>query len=212
MAKKLGINSKDLRYLIAFFILITTFVSTSTYLQLNGNQASTDRFFAMWILGSTEATANYFPHNNTRLTVGETVNWTLGVSNQMSSLEYVVVRVKLLNSTDTPPNEQTGVPSPMPILFEFARIMTNNETWLIPFTWSIKNETRINGNLQITGLVIDEASIAGSLAIASAGINFRFIFELWYYNPNTSGLAFSWTTPTGTYSVWDQLWFNATTT
>ena len=212
MANRLGISSKDLRYVIVFFILITTFVSATTYLELNANPVSAERFFAMWILGSTETTANYFPNNNTRLALSETVGWTVGVRNQVSDLEYVVVQVKLLNSTDTPPNEQTGIPSPRPILFEFARILTNNETWLIPFTWSIKSEISMDGNLQITGLVIDETSITGNLAIANSGINFRFIFELWYYNPNSNELAFSWSTPTGTYSVWDQLWFNATTT
>ena len=211
MAKRLRISSKDLRYLIAFFVIVTVTVSALAYVELT--PPYTDQFFSMWIVGSNGLTQNYFPSNNPNLIPTEQVNWTLGVYNHMSSLEYVVVEVKLLNATETAPNEQTGVPSPVPEIFEFARVLVNNETWTIPFPWTILNAVNVNGAVQINGLSINGTTITGNLAHATGGLDFRFVFELWFYDQSAGNLAFYWTTPTSTpatYSVWTQLWFNAT--
>jgi hypothetical protein len=130
----------------------------------------------------------------------------------MSALEYVIVRVKLLNATEISPNELTGVGSPAVAVYEFARVLTSNETWMIPFTWTIMNMAPINGNIMITGLAINGTILTGNLAEARGGLDFRFVFELWFYDTNAGNLVFSWSTPTSTYSVWTQLWFNATAT
>lgn len=208
MAKILRISSKDLRYLIAFFVIVTMTVSALAYVDLT--PPYTDQFFSMWILGSNGLTESYFPNNNPNLIPGEQVNWTLGVYNHMSALEYVVVRVKLLNSTETSPNELTGIASPLPEIFEFARVLVSNETWTISFPWAILDATSVNGVVRITGLTINGTMIAANLAQAAGGLNFRFVFELWFYDQPAGNLTFSWSTPTSTYSVWTQLWFNAT--
>ena len=208
MAKRLRISSEDLKYLIAFFVIVTVTVSALAYVELT--PPYTDQFFSMWIVGSGGLTEDYFPNNNPNLIPGEQVNWTLGVYNHMSSLEYVVVQVKLLNATETPPNEQTGVPSPIPEIFEFARVLVSNETWTIPFRWAILNAVSANGAVLISGLSINGTMITGNFAQAAGGLDFRLVFELWFYDQTASNLAFSWSTPTSTYSVWTQLWFNAT--
>ena len=211
MAKRLKISSKDLRYLAVFFVIVTVTVSALTYVELT--PPYTDQFFSMWIVGSNGLTEDYFPNNNPNLIPGEQVNWTLGVYNHMSSLEYVVVRVKLLNETETSPNEQTGVASPVPEIFEFAKVLVSNETWTIPFPWDIVNAVSINGGVLINSLAINGTMITGNLAQAAGGLDFRFVFELWFYDKTAGNLVFSWTTPTptpATYSVWTQLWFNAT--
>lgn len=170
----------------------------------------TDQFFSMWVVGSSGLTNEYFPNNSPNLIPGEQVNWTLGVYSHMSTLEYVVVRVKLLNGSEISPNELAGVASPIPEIFEFARVLANNETWTIPFPWAIEEASAVNGVVQITRLVINGATIAGNLAEAASGSGFRLVFELWFYDPAVNDLVFSWSTPTSTYSVWTQLWFNAT--
>lgn len=208
MAKRPRISSKDLKSLVAFFVIVTVTVSALAYVELT--TPYTDQFFSMWIVGSNGLTENYFPNNNPNIIPTEQVNWTLGVYNHMSSLEYVVVEVKLLNATETAPNEQTGVPSPVPEIFEFARVLVSNETWTIPFPWAIVNAVSVNGAVQINGLSINGTMITGSLARAAGGLDFRFVFELWFYDQAADNLAFSWSTPTSTYSVWTQLWFNAT--
>jgi len=209
LKKILRLSRRDTKYLIVFFIVVTVSVSCLTYVSLNPSY--TDQFFSMWIVGRNGFTSNYFPNNNPNLIPGEQVNWTIGVYNHMSALEYVVVRVKLLNSTQIPPNEQTGSPSPVSEVVEFARILVNNQTWTMSFPWIIADTTTANGAVLITRLSINGTTISGNLARAYGGVGFRFVFELWFYDQTSNDLAFSWTTPTSTYSVWTQLWFNVTT-
>lgn len=194
--------------MLAFLLITTIAVSALVYLEVT--PSSTDQFFSMWILGSDGLAEHYFPADNANLYPGEMVNWTLGVYNHMSSLEYVVLRVKLLNATDPSPNEQNGVPSPIPEIYEFARVLVDNETWSIPFVWAAMNVTSTKRYTIITSLQIDGTRLVGNLAEATGGTNYRLVFELWFYDQATSGLAFSWSTRGASYSVWTQLWFSAT--
>jgi hypothetical protein len=204
----LRLRSEDLRYFIAFVVIVTIAVSSLTYVE--SSPSYTDRFFSMWIVGTNGLTENYFPNNNPSIISGEQVNWAVGVYNHMSALEYVIVRVRLLNATEIPPNEQNGMASSVPEIFEFARILVDNQTWMIPFPWTIVDTATINGIVMITKLTINGTTITGNLAQAAGGFGFRFIFELWFYDPANNSLTFSWSTPTSTYSVWTQLWFNVT--
>jgi len=177
-----------------------------TYVTLN--PPATEHFFATWILGANGLAEQYFPNDNANITLGEQINWTLGVYNAMATLEYVVVRVKLLNSTIASPNETSGNPSPSYSIFEFTRVLLPNETWTFPFVWSILNVTE-RGNLTIIGkLSINGNMVNGTLAEALLGIKFRFVFELWFYDVNMNQFAFSWTTANTHESAWTQIWFN----
>lgn len=129
----------------------------------------------------------------------------------MGSLQYVVLRVKLLNSPMQGPNGVLGQLSPVLSILEFARVLVNNETWLIPFVWEILNNTVAGGHVTITSLSINQTSLTGQFA-SSFRYSFRFIFELWYYDTTTNDLAFSWQTNGEVSSVWTQIWFNATQT
>jgi len=182
--------------------------SSAAYITLN--PAPTEQFFAMWVLGSNGLAADYYPNNNPNLTINESVNWTIGVNNHMSPLAYVVVRVKLLNSTTPGPDSSTGIPSPAATLIEFRRVLVDNETWSIPFVWEVSNVTTSGNYVKITTLVINGMPFSGNMARAESGLNYRLVFELWFFDPNTGQLSFSWTTQATMHVVWDQIWFNAT--
>ena len=196
--------------MIAFAIIATVIASTLAYVALNPRPE--EQFFANWILGSEGMAANYYPNDNPNIGLREEVRWTLGVYNHMGSLQYVVLRVKLLNSTMPSPNDALDQPSPAAAILEFARVLVKNETWSIPFVWEILNYTVTGGHVTITSLSINQTSLTGQFASAVSGYNFRFIFELWYYDTNTNDLAFSWQTQSAQHSVWTQIWFNATQT
>jgi hypothetical protein len=171
-----------------------------------------ERFFAMWILGSEGLAEHYYPGDNPSLRMGEEVNWILGIYNHMGSLQYVVVRVKLLNSTATAPDELTGTPTSVPPIAEFTRILTENETWSMPFNWRIEAAGPSGPGVVLSRLSINGAHFSGELATAVSGFNYRFVFELWFLDQQTNGLTFSWETGNVRHSVWTQIWFNATAT
>jgi len=208
--RRLRISKQDVQYMIAFAIITTVVASALAYVTLN--PPPEEEFFASWILGSQGMAANYYPNDNPNIKLREEVRWTLGVYNHMDSLQYVVLRIKLLNSTMPSPNDTLGEPSPGPPIIEFARVLVNNETWSIPFVWEILNYTVTGGYMTITSMSINQTSLKGQFASAVSGYNFRFIFELWYYDTTTNELAFSWQTQNVQHSVWTQVWFNATQT
>jgi uncharacterized membrane protein len=185
---------------------------TSSVAYLILNPPPTEHFFAMWVLGPNGLAEDYYPNNDSTLTIGEPVNWTLGVYNHMRGLEYVLVRVKLLNSTISSPDELTGTPSPAPEIFELRRILVDNETWSIPFVWEIQNITRQGQVLAVTRMSINQTLLSGNLGSAILGNNFRLVFELWFYDQNSGNLTFSWNSAGSQHSVWTQIWFNATMT
>ena len=182
--------------------------STVSYIYLNPQPE--EPYFAGWILGSEGTAQHYFPNDNPSIVLREEVSWTLGVSNHMGSLQYVVLRVKLLNSTMTSPNATLGQPSPAPTIVEFARILLDNETWSIPFVWEILNYTYIPNDegLRITDLSINQNLFTGQFASTASGQNLRFVFEVWYYDTTNDDLAFAWQTQGVVQAVWTQIWFN----
>lgn len=171
-----------------------------------------DRFLAMWVLGTNGLAEHYYPNDDPNLKPGENVNWTLGVYNHMGTVEYVVVRVKLLNSTLPGPDGLTGTPSPASPLLELRRVLIDNETWSLPFSWEILALAHKGESLSITRMTVQQIPFGGTLVSAVSGANFRFVFELWFYDETTNDLAFSWQAIGSTHAVWTQIWFNATET
>jgi uncharacterized membrane protein len=210
LRRKLKISEQDLRYLLAFTAIVIVLASGVGYTVLR--PPPSEQLYAMYILGSNGLAEHYYPNDNPNLTIGEPINWTIGIYNHMGSLQYVVVRVKLLNSTLPSPDELTGVPSSVAPLLEYARVLVDNETWSIPFVWRIMSVSQNLGELMITGMSINQTTISGNLIRAVSGHNYRLVFELWFYDKSTNDLAFSWRTQNTQHSVWTQIWFNATAT
>ena len=205
---RLRISPRDLKYVIAFALVMTIICSGAALRALY--PPPDEQYFEMWILGPGGFAQHYYPHDNSNIGINEPVNWTLGVQNQVGNLEYVVVEVKLLNSTITGPISSTGSPSSVQPILKFTRVLVQNETWSMPFEWMIVNATQGNGSISITGLSINGFQLNGLFASAHSGYNFRFVFELWFYDTSSNVLVFSQPTTVGPRSVWTQIWFNAT--
>lgn len=208
LKKKLKIKSRDFKYVVAFAI-IATIISSGVALRTL-NPPPGEQYFAMWVLGANGLAEHYYPNDNLYFGIDEPLNWTIGVQNQMHAIEYVVVQVKLLNSSLTWPDNQTGTPSPVPPLLEFARVLTSNETWSIPFNWMLVAVTRSYSRETITirSLSINQNQLNVTYVSAYPG-RFRFVFELWFYDETSNQLVFSQPTNAGPRSVWTQIWFNA---
>jgi uncharacterized membrane protein len=205
---KLGISRRERQYVVAFIIMMTVVYSGIAYVVLTPPRP--DSFFATWVLGAKGMAADYYPNGNTTIAIGEEIKWNLGAYNHMGSLQYVVLRVKLINSTINTPNSTTGIPSPAAPILEFARVLLDNETWSIPFTWKIINLHQAGTSIAITRLSINNNTLTGEFSSASQGMNFRFLFELWFYDETTHQLTFFWTSAGDRHSAWTEIWFNAT--
>jgi hypothetical protein len=169
-----------------------------------------ERFFQLYALGENRMAEHYYPNDDSTIPLDTPVKWFLGVTNFMGSVQYVAIKVKLSNSTLAPPDETEAKPAPVPVLFEFSKVLSNNETWEFPFTWSIKEIQVVGDMIYVAHLTINGETITVSGIGAEHGHNLRLIFELWSFNTDEGRFVFGWYASQERRCAWLQLWFNVT--
>jgi hypothetical protein len=166
------------------------------------------------VLGGNGLAEDYYPNNSSYLQIGQRITWYLGVTNQMGSMQFVDIRVKLANQTTAAPNDTTATPSPAPVIAEFKQFMVSNGTWKIPFQWEILNfTTTSNGYSRIVKMQIGNVtySLHDSPTCSSlSSCNFRLIFELWTWNVDYGDFQIGWLSDNQQRIAWLQIWFNLT--
>jgi hypothetical protein len=170
-----------------------------------------EKFLQLYVLGPTGTAGNYYPNNSSSIRTGENVQWNLGLVNNMGSLQYVSIRVKLGNQTIDSPNDTLALPSPAPVITEFKHFILDNETWGVPFDWQIANyTTTTTGLVSIHSLTIDNVTYVLENSPVCPGISscsFRLIFELWTWNVDSNNFQIGWLNGDQQRIAWLQLWF-----
>lgn len=201
--------SHQLRTLAVVFIVFLVLCETLVFVVTTPHPS--ERFFQLYVLGSNELVGDYYPNNDPNIYVGEQVEWYLGVTNDMGTVQYISILVKIGNQTIQSPNDTSAVGSPAPVAIHFERFLQDNETWQFPLFWKILNATESRGVTQILVLEIDNQTYQIPDWSATNGYNFRMIFELWTWQTKLDAFGFGWPTSGKNSSVWLQVWFNTTT-
>jgi len=195
--------------------LIVVFIALLFVFEMIAYVATTPRpreqFFQIYVLGANDMAADYYPNNDPNIRLGDSVQWYLGVTDFMGTVQFVAIRVKLGNRIIAPPDDQQALPSPAPLVAEFKRFIQNNETWEIPFVWSISNAVAADGSTRILELQINNETYSVEDSSALNGYNFPLIFELWTWETDLGDLQFVWQTAGEHRVAWLQVWFNMTT-
>jgi len=168
-------------------------------------------FMALAVLGEEGMAEKYYPDDDPNIEPEEDVEWQLYLYNHMGEAQYVSVKVKVSNSTTEPPNSTSCTPSPAPVAYNIRRVLLDNETWITPFTWMIENTSTIDEAVEIEAVSFNEDVVMVD-ALSEHGYNFRIIFELWVYNPESDGFQFGWSYGEEQRCAWNQIWFNSTKT
>lgn len=166
-------------------------------------------FFALGILGKEGKAEHYYPGGDPNIEVGEQVYWVIYLYNHMGGPRYVALRFKLLNSTMPSPEADGGAPSRAPAFIEVRRVLANNETILLPFSWSIEG-AQVIGDSTIIRRLSAMGETYETYAVAREGHNFRVVIELWIYDERTGDFDFGWSHGGESHGPWVQIWFNAT--
>ena len=203
------ISSQNRRTLVAVFITLLIVCEMVAYVATTPRPR--EQFFQLYVLGSKHMAADYYPDNNTNIRLGELVTWYLGVTDNMGSVQLVSIRVKIGNQTIKPPDDQQALESPASVVTEYTRFVQDNETWEIPFVWSISDAVVLSDNAtRIHTLQINGETYQMQDSSASNGHNFRLIFELWTWQTEANALEFGWMTGGEHRVAWLQVWFNMT--
>jgi hypothetical protein len=192
---------------LAIFLASLAVFSVLAYITVNPKPA--EGYFQIYVLGADHRLEQYYPNGNSTIQPNATVTWYLGVTNYMDSAQYAVLELKLGNSSTTPPNDNRHTPSHGLLLTQYSRVLLQNETWEFPFTWEIVGENQTGTALSLTlntnGTIVPVPQLK-----TQNGVNFRFIIEIWVYNPTTGALEYGWVSNSQRQAAWLQVWFNAT--
>ena len=193
---------------------IAVFVSVLLVFSLLGCVAITpnpgEEFLQLYVLGENGMIEDYYPNGNTTVPLNTQVKWFLGVANSMKSAQYVTVKVKLGNSTLTPPNETQAEPAPLPSLVEYRRMLSSNETWAFSFNWVIEDVQVVGDMVYVRNMTFNGNPITVPDVGAQQGRNLRLIFELWSFNKEAGDFIFGWYEGQERRCAWLQMWFNVT--
>jgi hypothetical protein len=168
-----------------------------------------ETYVVMAILGPQRTADQYYPMNNPNIELRTPLNWHLFLYNHMNRTQYILVKVKLLNSTLQSPNSSLGIPSPEFSIIEITRFLTVNETWIHPIYWQISEVTVNEDTVVLNEVIINDSPIQVN-TIATNGKNFRLVFELWLFNERSQEFNFTQTYLGKETCVWNQIWFNVT--
>ncbi len=147
-------------------------------------------FSVLYVLGPTHRLGNY-PYN---VVPGQDYLAYVGVSNHLYSTAYYKVYVKFCGASDQLPNLETGIPSPLPVLYTYRLLLKDGQISENVLTFSIPvvnvlgqvsniESIVINGNL----VKVDRSSVWDNY---NSAFYYQVFLELWVYDPAISDFRF----------------------
>jgi hypothetical protein len=189
-------------YLVVFISLATIFTSATFYI-ISPNPAQSYMGFGVY---SQQGLQGYVPGNMT-ITPPQTLNWNLTVANRTGREQFIMVIVRIGNSTTFSPNV-TSPATPLPELGRVERFVSDGETSKINFTWTVES-TNQTGAVVILNLRINGQSVSSAPVGAVSGRDFRLIFELWTFDLSSGSFQYGYPGEFAQIGTWLQVWFSA---
>jgi hypothetical protein len=149
-----------------------------------------ERFSEFWLLGPGHMAEDY-PFD---VAVGEAYSVFVGVGNHMGCSEYYVVYVKFRNGTQSLPDIDNSMPSPLPPLCEFRFFVADGDGWESPLTFafqdvSFEDDSVYVGVVTVNGVAFSVRSFS-FWDSENSGFYFQLFFELWRYDVASQGFRF----------------------
>jgi uncharacterized membrane protein len=130
--------------------------------------------------------------------VGEAVNLTLLINNKCGREIKTIIELKLGNETTETPLLHNSIRF-------FEGVIQNEEQREIPLTLRIEEVVVEDRYVSISEISVNGESHGTEDVSSINGTNFRFIFSIFEYNGDVGSFG-------NTNQLWNQIWFNLTTT
>ena len=168
---------------------------------------NSETYLVMAILGQEGDASQYYPNNDPTIQANIPVRWYVYLHNHQNSSQLVLLKIKLLNSTHQSPNSTLGQPNPDNPFIEYTYTLAGNETEINPFLWQVTRVTYDGNTVTINELMVNDSSFNTNTRAVN-GMNFRLVFELWYYDEALQEFRFARQVLEKNVCVWNQIWFN----
>jgi hypothetical protein len=118
----------------------------------------------------------------------------LGVVNHLGSSAYYDVRVKLRNSTEMLPNATVGVPSPLPVVYEFRVFAVDGQALENALVFGFSDVVFGDNVSHVGRITINNATYDVNKSLqwdaVSSGYYCEVFVELWVYDLSSSDFQF----------------------
>jgi hypothetical protein len=176
-------------------ILISTIILLSFFIIIYTIPQPQPSIFPLWIVDAN----NSVPSSEMNVTLGKPNSLVIGAQNLMGKQEDCLLLVKLRNmSSPLPFSGNSSLPaesSSLPQILNFSFALENNQTWEMPFNFTINGEENLASNsVTVNSLVIDNSfynTTLKSIADSNSEIRYQFFFELWLKDQGQSSYLFS---------------------
>ena len=163
-----------------------------------------ETFFSLAILGSQGKTDEYYTETKPEISLNTPVKWNIYIYNHMNKPQQIKVKIKILTPTDSQPNSTSCTPSSSPSIYE--RIISKNETMIIPFEWEITDIIQNGDFFDISQLRINDFTTSATYS-GNKEETLIMIFELWVYSDSTKDFEFGWSDLEEIRCVWNKIQF-----
>jgi len=149
-----------------------------------------ERFSELYVLGPSRMAEGY-PFN---VRAGEAYSVYLGVGNHMGSSAYYALYVKLRDQTEPLPNSTSGLPSPLPPVYEYRFLVRDGGVWERLLEFSFGEITFAADSCFLSGITLNGVEFAVSKEahwdLENKGFFFELFFELWIYDLEAQSFSF----------------------
>jgi hypothetical protein len=174
-----------------FLILAVSFTaifSSATFYALN--QRASQEFMSFGVYSRTGLEGYFDPASNSTVKANETRSWTLSVTNRMGSAQLVMILVRIGNLSLSSCSSSLSSCSPngttpaawFPLVASPKQLIGDGDTSNINFTWTVESTSNVTGRTMLN-LKVNGASVTSTPVVAASGQPFRWIFELWTFDP-----------------------------
>lgn len=141
-------------------------------------------FSELYMLGPSRTFQN-IPFN---VKTGMTYSVYLGVGNHMGQSGYYTCVVKLRNETEPLPNLKLGIPSTLPVLYEYTSFIKNGEVWEKILEFQINGLTFSDNKAEISNITLNglefQVNKVSMWNSNKTGYYYNLFVELWSFDPN----------------------------
>lgn len=167
-------------------VLLLASPTLSLFLHLPNSEG----FSEIWILGPEGMAENYPLNTKTN----ETYKFFVGVGNHMGCSSYYIVYVKFRNQTEPLPDNENGVPSPLPPLLGYRAFLHDGECWKREVAFSFSKILSEGNASRVEYLKADGTSFLMNKIAEwnheNSGHYYHLFFELWRYNPASGSFQY----------------------
>lgn len=191
-AKRLVFRGKLIRRftLMSSALALIAVIGLSYYVArpLNIQLFKSQGYSELWILGPNNEAYDY-PKD---VLEGIQQNFNLAVKNNLGSLTYYFIFMKIRDSTQPPPMQNISAPSPLDPIYEFRFAVADGQLWEKNIALEFLNFTTYADYLRFESVKISDILFkADGLTSWKHGFYFQVFFELWVYSPNANDITFT---------------------